>query len=257
MLELDLDGQTALVTGASRNIGQAIAETLAEAGADVGITAHSDAEGCQETARLVDAAGATPAVALGDLSDPDAVEFVVESIRDELGSIDVLVNNASVRPKEPFLEVSAEEWDRVHHVNARGMFLTAQQVIPDILEGGGGSITNVLGVTAYYGNANKVHVYSSKTSSIGMIRSLATEFGGDGIRVNGISPGAVDTERDWDNYDETWKRDLIDAMPLGRLGQPREIAEACCYLVSDMASFITGQVLHVNGGLYPTGNLYY
>jgi 3-oxoacyl-[acyl-carrier protein] reductase len=253
---MNLDGKTALVTGASRNIGRAVAETLAEAGADVGITAHSNREGCEETAHRVESNGGTAAVAMGDISDTQQIEQIVESVRSELGPLDVLVNNASIRPKQPFLEVTPEEWDRVHSVNLRGMFFTAQEVIPDMLSSDGGSIINVLGVTAYYGNRGKAHVYASKTGSIGMLRSLATEFGSEGIRVNGVSPGAIDTERDLSNYPDDELSQVVEAIPLGRLGDPEEVADVCCFLASDRSSFMTGQVLHVNGGLFPSGNLY-
>lgn len=249
---MDLEGRTALVTGASRNIGRAIAVQLAEHGADVGITARTDEEGAAETARRVEATGSEAAVALGDLADPDEVASTVERIRAELGPIDTLVNNATYRPTTPFLEVDRDELDRVANVNFRGVFLTTQHVVPDMIERGGGAVVNQIGVGVYLGDYGHAHSYGSKLAIEGMVRQLATELGRDGIRVNGLSPGIIDVGRE---RDEEWVRreeQIVESTPLGRLGDVEEVADACAFLVSDHASFVTGQVLHVNGGLYPT-----
>lgn len=249
---MDLEGRTALVTGSSRNIGQTIATTLAEAGADVGITARDSEEGCKETAREVEAAGSEAAIALGDLGEPDDVEAIVEEIRNELGPIDILVNNATVRPMTPFFEVEPEELDRVLDVNLKGQFLLTQHVIEDMLEVGQGSIVNLIGAMVFLGRTGKAHSYGSKMGIAGYVRQLASEFGPEGIRVNGLSPGLIDTDRD-----ETFAghEQVIQATPLQRMGTKREIADVCCFLASDRASFITGQVIHANGGSYPTPNV--
>lgn len=252
---MDFDGRTALVTGASRNIGRATAVKLAERGADVGITARSNAEGCEETARQVEAAGGNAAVALADLGEADDVESMVESIRDELGAIDVLINNATYRPSKPFLDVERSELDRVVDVNFRGLFLTTQHVLPDMLEGDGGSIVNLLGAMVYLGSPGHVHSFGSKMGIEGLVRQLASEFGPDGVRVNGLSPGLVDTERDRGEEWDRLVREVVASTPLRRMGTVEEIADACCFLASEQASFITGQVLHVNGGTYPTPTL--
>ncbi|MFB6161614.1 MAG: SDR family NAD(P)-dependent oxidoreductase [Haloferacaceae archaeon] len=249
---MDLDGRTALVTGASRNIGRAIAVELAELGADVGVTAHTDEEGAAETARRVEATGSEAAVALGDLADPAEVASTVERVRAELGPVDTLVNNATYRPTTPFLDVDREELDRVTNVNVRGVFLTTQHVVPDMIERGGGAVVNQIGAGVYLGDYGHAHSYGSKLAIEGMVRQLATELGPEGIRVNGLSPGIIEVGRE---RDEAWirrERAITDATPLGRLGDAEEVADACAFLVSDRASFVTGQVLHVNGGLYPT-----
>ncbi|MDL5363443.1 SDR family NAD(P)-dependent oxidoreductase [Halalkalicoccus sp. NIPERK01] len=249
---MDLDGRTALVTGSSRNIGRTIATTMAEAGADVGITARDDEEGCKDTAREVEAAGSNAAVALGDLAEPADIEDIVGRIREELGPIDVLVNNATVRPMTPFFEVEPAELDHVLDVNLKGQFLLTQHVVSDMLDVGHGSIVNLIGAMVFLGRTGKAHSYGSKMGIAGYVRQLASEFGPEGIRVNGLSPGLIDTDRD-----ETFAghEEVIEATPLQRMGTTEEVADVCCFLASDRASFITGQVIHVNGGSYPTPNV--
>ena len=249
---MDLSGKTALVTGSSKNIGRAIAVTLAEHGADVGVTARTDEEGCEETARRVRAAGGDATVALGDIGDPADVESVVDHVRGELGPIDVLVNNATYRPSKPLVDLTPADVDRVQDVNFRGVLLTTQAVVPDMRDHGGGAIVNLIGVGVYLGKPGHAHSYGTKFGIEGQVRQLATELGADGIRINGLSPGLVDTERSRDDAWEHIERETVAATPLGRLGTVDEIADACCFLVSDSASYITGQVLHVNGGAYPT-----
>jgi len=252
---MEFDGRTALVTGASKNIGRGIARKLAERGADVGVAARSDREGAEETARRIEAAGGESAVALADLAEPSAVEAMVEGVRDELGPIDVLVNNATYRPSAPFLDVGLEELDRVADVNFRGLFRTTQHVVPDMIDRGGGSVVNLVGAMVYLGLPGHVHSFGSKMAIEGLTRQLATELGPDGVRVNGVSPGLIDTDRDAGEDWERVEREVLEATPLERLGTIAEVAEACCFLASDRASFVTGQTLHVNGGTYPTPNL--
>lgn len=254
-MESDFDGRTALVTGASRNIGRGIAVKLAERGADVGVAARTDREGAAETARRVEAAGGRSAVALADLADPAEVESMVEDVRDELGPIDTLVNNATYRPSAPFLEVDLDDLDRVANVNFRGLFLTTQHVVPDMLDRGGGSVVNLVGAMVYLGLSGHSHSFGSKMAIEGLTRQLASELGPDGVRVNGVSPGLVDTERDVGEEWEQVEKEVVAATPLRRVGEIDEIAEACCFLASDRASFVTGQTLHVNGGTYPTPTL--
>jgi 3-oxoacyl-[acyl-carrier protein] reductase len=252
---MNLDGRTALVTGASKNIGQAVATTLAEAGADVGVTALSDEEGCRETARRVESTGRDASVALGDLSNSDDVERVVEHVRSDLGPVDVLVNNATVRPSEAFLDVDTEDLDYVQDVNFRGMFQTTQHVVPDMLDVGRGSIVNLLGALVFLGAPGRSHSFGSKMAIAGMVRQLASELGPEGIRINGVAPGLIDTERETHEGWEATRDRVTGATPLRRMGTVEEIADVCGFLASEQASFVTGQVIHVNGGLYPTPNV--
>lgn len=249
---MDLNGRTALVTGASRNIGRAIATEFASLGSDVGVTSHHDVGGCRETADAVEAAGGRAAVATGDVGDPDAVTRVVESIRGELGPIDVLVNNAAVRPREAFLDVTTEAFDRVVAVNFRGPYQVTQAVVPDMIAGGRGSVINVYGLFAHTALPEHSHSFASKTGAAGLVRQLAAELGPDGVRVNGVAPGSIDTIADSSGEPAEVERRIVEATPLKRQGTAEEVADACCFLASDRASFVTGQLLHVNGGLYPS-----
>ncbi|WP_331234110.1 SDR family NAD(P)-dependent oxidoreductase [Natronorarus salvus] len=255
---MDLEGKTALVTGSSKNIGRQIAVSVAEAGADVGVTAHSDREGCEETARLVERAGGESHISLCELQDPDQITRMMDNVQDELGSIDVLVNNATTRPQKPFAEITVDDWNYVCDVNLRSMFLTTQLVAPEMAETGSGSVINLLGALVYLGDPSRVHSFSTKFGIEGLVRALAKELGPDGIRINGISPGLIDTERDHANRSADWKehmKQVEQTTALKRRGTIEEVADACLFLASDKASYITGQILHVNGGLYPTPDI--
>jgi 3-oxoacyl-[acyl-carrier protein] reductase len=225
---------------------------MAEEGADVGITSRSDREGCAETAQRVREAGGEAAVSLAELGDPESIEEMVGDIRERLGSIDVLVNNATYRPEKDFLDVTVDDIDEVMNINFRGIFLTAQHVVPDMIESGGGAIVNLIGAMVYLGRPDHVHSYGTKFAIEGQTRQLATEVGDQGIRVNAISPGLIDTDREMTAEGERLLESIIESTPLKRMGKPEEIADVCSFLASDQASFITGQVIHANGGTYPT-----
>jgi 3-oxoacyl-[acyl-carrier protein] reductase len=246
-----LEGKTALVTGSSKNIGRAVAVALAEAGADVGITARSDREGCQETADAVEAAGSEASITLGDLGEPDDIADIVAGVRGDLGRIDVLVNNAAIRPRVPFDEMTLEQWQYVQDVNLRSAFLLSQAAYEDMREQGSGSIVNVLGLMALQGRRGKAHGVTTKAGLIGLTRTLAAELGPSGVRVNSLVPGRKVrtaresvTEEDRKNFTK-----LEQATPLRRRAEPEEIASAIRFLASDEASFITGEVIKADGGL--------
>ena len=258
MTAVNLESSTALVTGSSKNIGRAIAVRLAEAGADVGITARGDRAGCEETLELVEETGASGTVVLGDIGEPGDITHIVENVRSDLGAIDILVNNAAIRPATSFDEITLEDWDRVHNVNARSIFLFAREIVPDMRAGGGGAIVNLHGEIVNRGARGKVHVGSSKTAAVGLTLSLATTFAPENIRVNGVCPGRlIRTDRKMENYPnfEHMERNVIEATPMRRRGEAGEIADAVCFLASEQASFVAGQILSVNGGLFPTIHL--
>lgn len=247
----DLDGKTALVTGSSRNIGRAIAVLLGEAGARVGVTARNDREGCERTVEAVEEAGGEATVALGDLGDPDEVVGIVEAVRSEFGPIDVLVNNAAIRPTKPFENLTLEEWQQVQDVNLRSAFLLSQAAFADMREREAGSIVNVLGLMALQGRRGKAHAAVTKTGLIGLTRTLAAELGPHGVRVNSVIPGRkVKTERENVSAAERANYETIEqATPLRRRAEPEEIASAVRFMASEEASFVTAEVLKVDGGI--------
>lgn len=246
-----LEGKTALVTGSSKNLGRAIAIALAESGANVGITGRSDREGCEETAAAVEALGGEAAITLGDLGSTEDIDQMVTDVRDELGPIDVLVNNAAIRPSVPFEEITLEQWQHVQDVNLRSAFLLSQKAYADMRPDESGAIVNVLGLMAVQGRRTKAHGVVTKTGLIGLTKTLAAELGPNGVRVNSVIPGRkVKTERgELTATEEENFRKLEEATPLRRRAEPEEVASAVRFMASDEASFITGEVLKVDGGL--------
>lgn len=247
----DLDGKTALVTGSSGNIGRAIAVALGEAGAKVGVTARSDEQGCEGTVEAVEDAGGEATFTLGNLGDPDDALDVVETVREELGPIDILVNNAAIRPSVPFEEMTLEEWQRVQDVNLRSAFLLSQAAFVDMRERESGAIVNVLGLMALQGRRGKAHAAVTKTGLIGLTKTLAAELGPHGVRVNSVVPGRkVKTDRGDVTEAERENYEIIEEMtPLRRRADPEEIASAVRFMASDEASFVTAEVLKVDGGI--------
>lgn len=247
----ELDGQTALVTGSSKNIGREIAIALAEAGVRVGITARSDREGCERTAAAVEEAGSTAAIQLGDLAEADDTVRVVDGIRDELGPIDILVNNAAIRPGKRLEAITVDDWERVNNVNVRSAFLMAQRLVPEMRDRGHGSIVHIGGQVGFEGRQRKVHTTVSKAGLLGLTRSLAADLGPHGIRVNNVIPGRKpQTDRDTvTDADREHFRIIEASTPMRRRCKPREVATVVRFLVSAEASFINGEVITVDGGL--------
>ena len=240
-----LVGKVAIVTGSGRNIGRAIAMRFARAGADVVVNSRSNRAEASEVAQAVRELGRRAVVVVADVSERDGAEAVAQVALEELGRIDVLVNTVAIRPHKPFLGLEPEEWGRVHSAVVDTAMHCTQAVLPPMIAQGGGSVLFLIGEGAWRGGAERGHIGAAKMSLIGLSRSLATEFGPRGVRFNSVSPGRIDTARGPGS-----RPDHIDAsnIPLGRLGHPDDIANACLFLASDQASWITGQTLHVNGG---------
>lgn len=249
MQDLGLKGRVALVTGASRNIGRAIALAFADAGASVAIVARSGREAAEAVAREVEVKGVAAAVLLGDVGqEQDATRLVAETVA-KLGRLDILVNNAAIRREAPAASLAFSDWRDVMGVTLDGAFLMSRAAIPHMKAGGQGAIVNIGGLTAYTGAINRVHVVAAKAGLDGLTKALAHELGAEGVTVNLVSPGMIDTDRQHtmagDPAHHKTTRTLV-----GRRGTPEEVAAAVLYLASAQARFTTGQTLHVNGGAF-------
>jgi NAD(P)-dependent dehydrogenase (short-subunit alcohol dehydrogenase family) len=241
----------AIVTGAGSGIGRAIAERLAEDGHAVAVLDLDEAAAEAVAGELREKGH--EAVAFGvDVSDRPQVNGAVQRVREALGPVLVLVNNAGLSGFTPFLKISDELWDRIMAVNLSGPFYCTQAVLPDMIEAGWGRIVNISSSSAQGGQQYMVHYVSSKAGLIGFTKALALEFGPKGITVNTIPPGFIDTPMLRASEEQgllgTSVDRIAEATPVRRAGRPGDIAAACAFLVSDEAGYITGQVIGVNGG---------
>jgi len=241
----DFDGKVALVTGSSRGIGRAIAALLASGGARVALTARRH-EAARAAAEGI--SGETRAVEL-EVSDPQSVSAAVASVMEAWGRIDVLVNNAGVTRDNLALRMKIEDWRSVIETNLTGAFLCTKECLRHMVRARAGAVINVSSVVGTLGNAGQANYCASKAGLEGMTRSLAREYANRGIRVNAVAPGFVLTDMT-DALGAKAREDLLAQIPAARLGAPEDIAHAVAFLASDRASYITGHVLHVNGGMY-------
>ncbi|BBK44389.1 beta-ketoacyl-ACP reductase [Allostella vacuolata] len=237
--------KAALVTGAGRNIGRAVALGLAQDGFDVVVNGSSDRAACEAVARAVEAAGAGALVAMGDVGRPEDCARIFAEATGRFGAVDVLVNNAALRPAKGFLEMGEEEWRRVIAVDLDAAVWLARACLPGMVERGWGRIVNFTGMNAMHGYAGHSPVSVAKHGVWGLTKALAKEFGPSGITINAVSPGPIAAD---DDDLATARRDAVARIPLGRLGTPDEVAAAVRMLVSDGGAYITGQMLQVNGG---------
>ncbi len=238
----------ALVTGASRGIGAAIAETLAMQGFDVAVGYGSDADGAARTAAAVSALGRRAVALKADVSDDVEAAELVAAAETELGPLDAVILNAGITRDGLFVRMSVEDWRAVIDTNLTGAFYVSRAAVRGMLRRRSGSIVAVSSIVGLTGNAGQANYAAAKAGMIGMVKSLAKEVGGRGIRVNAVAPGYVTTDMTADLSDE--QRDqILASTPLGRLGTPADVADAVAFLCSDAATFVTGSVIRVDGGL--------
>jgi 3-oxoacyl-[acyl-carrier protein] reductase len=241
----DLDGRVALVTGAGRNIGRQIALALGARGAAVLVHVGSDEAAGRSVVNEIVSSGGWAVTARADLASPDEVRRMVTAAADELGSFDILVNCAAVRPHRAFVDISDEDWRHVFAVNLDGPFYCCRAVVPGMIAAKRGSIVNISGTAAWDGRPSETaHISASKAGLHGLTKALAVELGEHGIRVNTVVLSTIETVR----AAPPAERVPVPEIPLRRLGRVDEVANVVAFLASDAASYITGQAIHVNGG---------
>lgn len=243
-----LQGKTALVTGASKGIGRAIALTFAEHGADVAFTYLSSVEKGEALEKELTEKGVKAKGYRSDASKYQAADELITSVVADMGKLDILVNNAGITQDNLLMRMTEAQWDTIMEVNLKSCFNTVKAVMRTFMKQRSGSIINMTSVVGIKGNAGQANYAASKAGIIGFTKSVAIELGSRGIRSNAIAPGFIETEMTGvldEKVVQTWR----DAIPLKRGGQPEDVANACVFLASDLSSYISGQVIQVDGGL--------
>lgn len=243
-----LENKVALITGSGRGIGREIALKMASQGASV-VISDIDEKTMKETCEEVKALGVPSIAVRMDISDGESVAGAVDAVLAEFGRIDILVNNAAIFKKAPFLAMTAGEWQQTVDINLTGLFNVTRAVAPHMAENRSGSIISIASVDAFQGCRDYSHYAMTKAGVVGLSRTLAQELGPYNLRVNVIAPGIMLTEMTRDRVEANMEAYLAK-VPIGRIGVPEDIANAALFLASDMSSYITGQVIHVNGGMY-------
>jgi 3-oxoacyl-[acyl-carrier protein] reductase len=244
----DLTGRVALVTGGSRGIGAAISLELAAAGATVAVNYARNADAAAAVCGEIDDAGGTAHAIAGDVATPDGARALVEQVEADVGPIDALVCNAGITRDNLIMKLGVDDWRAVIDTNLGGAFFCCQAVSRPMLKRRRGAIVTLSSIVGVHGNPGQTNYAASKAGLIGLTKSLAKELGARGIRVNAIAPGYIATELT-DALPEPAREAILAGTPLGRLGEPADVARAVRFLVSDDAAFITGDVLAVDGGL--------
>lgn len=243
-----LDGKCALVTGASRGIGRAIAVKLASEGAKVALNYAGNAVAAEEVKKEIEAAGGQAITVQADVSDPASVEAMIQTVVDAFGQIDILVNNAGITRDGLLLRMKDEDFDAVINTNLKGIFYTTKLVSKLMMKKRFGRIVNMASVVGLTGNAGQTNYAAAKAGVIGFSKSAAKELAARGITVNMVAPGFIETDMTA-VIPEKAKEAMMGGIPLGRAGKPEDVANAVLFLVSDQAAYITGQVLKVDGGM--------
>ncbi len=243
-----LEGKTALVTGASRGIGRAVALRLAADGANVAINYNTRADAAEDVARLVREAGAEACIVQADVAQAAEVERLVQATLDTFKRIDILVNNAGITRDTLIMRMSEDDWDAVIDTNLKSTFLVTRGALRPMLRQRGGRIVNITSIAGVMGNAGQANYSASKAGMIGLTRATAREVASRNITCNAVAAGVIDTEI-WQGVPEAAITSLMQMVPAGRKGTPQDVAEAVAFLAGDGAAYITGQVLNVDGGL--------
>jgi 3-oxoacyl-[acyl-carrier protein] reductase len=247
----ELTGKVAIVTGAGRNIGRAIALALADAGASVVVNARSNRAEAEAVAREIEAGGRKALVHIGDVANPADVEAMVKAAVGKFGRIDILVNNAALRREKPFAEMSYAEWREIMNVTLDGAFHCVKACLPHLKKSGSGTIVNIGGLSAHTGACDRAHVVTAKAGIVGFTRALAHDLASDGITVNCVVPGLIGTPRPKGQPEPA--HHLAHHTISGERGKPEDVAAAVRFLCGPAARYINGQAIHANGGAYLGG----
>jgi 3-oxoacyl-[acyl-carrier protein] reductase len=245
---LELKGKVALVTGAAQGIGRAVALLLGQKGADI-VVSDINLEKAQETAKEIETLGRRAMAMKVDVANFGDVERMAQAVIEKFGQIDILINNAGIARDKLILRMTEEDWDAVLAINLKGTFNCTKAVVRHMSKQRSGKIVNIASVVGEMGNAGQANYAASKAGVIGFTKTIAREFAQRGININAIAPGYIQTPMT-DALPEKAKEELKRMIPMERLGQPEDVAEAVLFLVSGASSYITGQVLNVNGGIY-------
>jgi 3-oxoacyl-[acyl-carrier protein] reductase len=247
-MQINLKDKVALVTGGSRGIGRSIAATLAGAGALVVINYKSNAAAAKEVVSAITAAEGRAAAIQADVSESAEVERLFKELLDRYGKIDILVNNAGITRDTLLLRMKEEDFDAVLQTNLRGVYLCTKAALRPMTKARSGRIINITSVVGLIGNAGQANYAAAKAGIIGFTKAAAREIASRNITVNAVAPGYIETELT-DVLSETVRQAILENIPLGRLGQPQDVANLVCFLASDAAGYITGQTLTVDGGM--------
>ncbi|MCW1926906.1 3-oxoacyl-[acyl-carrier-protein] reductase [Bhargavaea beijingensis] len=243
-----LTGKSAIVTGASRGIGRAIAIALAKEGAKVAVNFAGSEDKAAETVRMIEETGGEAFAVRASVSSQEDVKQLVDETMERFGSIDILVNNAGITKDNLLMRMKEEEWDDVLSTNLKGVFLCTKAVARPMMKKRSGTIVNLASVVGVAGNAGQANYVAAKAGVIGLTKTAAKELATRGIRVNAVAPGFITTDMT-DKLPEEVKEAMMSQIPLGKLGDPVNVARAVVFLASDDSAYITGQTLHVDGGM--------
>jgi 3-oxoacyl-[acyl-carrier protein] reductase len=244
----EFDGKVAVVTGAGRNIGRAIALALADGGAAIAINVRSNRTEAESVAREIETAGCKALVHVGDVADPAAVQALADAVVKRFGRIDILVNNAALRREKAFSEMSYAEWREIMDVTLDGSFHCIKACLPALRQSGAGTIVNIGGLSAHTGAKNRAHVVTAKAGIIGLTRALAHDLADDSITVNCVVPGLIATPRV--RHKPEPAHHLTHQTITGERGRPEDVAAAVRFLCGPGARYVNGQAIHANGGAY-------
>ena len=242
------EGKSAIVTGASRGIGREIALLLAKEGARVAVNYSGSKDKADEVVQLITAAGGEAFAIQADVSDADSVKKMVDQTVETFGSIDILVNNAGITKDNLLMRMKEDEWDDVMNINLKGVFLCTKGVTRQMMRQRAGKIVNVASIVGVSGNPGQANYVAAKAGVIGFTKTAAQELASRNINVNAVAPGFITTDMT-DALSEEVKNQMLAMIPLGKLGSPEDVAKTVMFLLSDDAAYITGQTIHIDGGM--------